>query len=109
MKLVLQDLDRFIQWGDAFLQFLEGATNILGALILRESMTGPAFLVVGLERNPFLPQPLFGEPLHFGHFIDTSFELDVEFVVCLLCAFGVAHHLFQSLDLCIHRLSLYFV
>ena len=54
VELVLQSLDRFIQWGDALLQFLEGAADIFGAFILRKSVAGPAFLVVGFERDPFL-------------------------------------------------------
>ena len=41
---------------DALLQFLYEAADILGAFILREGIAGPAFLVVGFERNPFLAQ-----------------------------------------------------
>ena len=99
VNLVLNVFDQVLDGRDALLHFHDQAAHILDAFILRQGITRPALLVVGLEGDPFLPDPVFGQALHLGQFVDAPLQLGVELGVGILGTGGFAQGFLQGQNL----------
>ena len=106
MHLILNNFDLFIVRTDTFFKFLDQAADVFHTFILREGVAGPAFLIVGFERDPFLTQAIFSEPLHFRDLIDTPFQFGIELRVGVLGAFRGAQCILELHDLGIEHFGL---